>query len=349
MSLASISTRIRVGEIQSYLRDLNLLGLASALTLFLVIVFGFEHWITKIIANALFVAALVFPALLRHHLFWLILALSSSIALAADWYVSDNHKYLLVYWLWVMWISHLQPTREEAENVLRWHARFFLIFIFLVAAAQKFFSPTYMSGEMFELKLLLDGRFKAFGHLIGIDRAVSDEAMKLTLVLRSPLSEVEGDALILNSTDWTAQVAAEPFEVNADSANEGSIAEPGMVVVIDAANPGELKVASQAYDRKVAGIISGANDLAPGMVMSAVGNAITEGEHPVALTGRVWCWCDATDQSIEPGDMLTTSITPGHAMKALDLAAAQGAIIGKAMTPLALGDKGLVLVLVNLQ
>jgi hypothetical protein len=142
---------------------------------------------------------------------------------------------------------------------------------------------------------------------------------------------------------------AEPFEVNADSANEGSIAEPGMVVVIDAANPGELKVASQAYDRKVAGIISGANDLAPGMVMSAVGNAITEGEHPVALTGRVWCWCDATDQSIEPGDMLTTSITPGHAMKALDLAAAQGAIIGKAMTPLALGDKGLVLVLVNLQ
>jgi hypothetical protein len=207
MSLASISTRIRVGEIQSYLRDLNLLGLASALTLFLVIVFGFEHWITKIIANALFVAALVFPALLRHHLFWLILALSSSIALAADWYVSDNHKYLLVYWLWVMWISHLQPTREEAENVLRWHARFFLIFIFLVAAAQKFFSPTYMSGEMFELKLLLDGRFKAFGHLIGIDRVVSDEAVKFTLVLRSPLSEVEGNALILNSTDWTARVA----------------------------------------------------------------------------------------------------------------------------------------------
>jgi hypothetical protein len=207
MSLASISTRIRVGEIQSYLKDLNLLGLASALTLFLVIVFGFEHWITKIIANALFVAALVFPALPRHHLFWLILALSSSIALAADWYVSDNHKYLLVYWLWVMWISHLQPSRDEAENVLRWHARFFLIFIFLVAAAQKFFSPTYMSGEMFELKLLLDSRFQAFGHLIGIDRAVSDEALKLTLVLRSPLSEVEGNALILNSTDWTAQVA----------------------------------------------------------------------------------------------------------------------------------------------
>jgi hypothetical protein len=142
---------------------------------------------------------------------------------------------------------------------------------------------------------------------------------------------------------------AEPFNVNADSTGDGAVAEPGMVVVIDPANPGQLRVATEAYDRKVAGIISGANDLAPGMVMKAEGNAITEGEHPVALTGRVWCWCDSTIDAIEPGDMLTTSATPGHAMKATDLPAAQGAIIGKAMTPLAQGERGLVLVLVNLQ
>jgi hypothetical protein len=35
-------------------------------------------------------------------------------------------------------------------------------------------------------------------------------------------------------------------------------------------------------------------------------------------------------------------------MKAINTAQAQGAIIGKAMTPLAQGEKGLVLVLVNL-
>jgi hypothetical protein len=142
---------------------------------------------------------------------------------------------------------------------------------------------------------------------------------------------------------------AEPFNISSDSADDGSSAEPGMVVVIDPANPGELKVSTKQYDRKVAGIISGANDLAPGMVMKAEGHAITEGTHPVALTGRVWCWCDASDDSIEPGDMLTTSSIPGHAMKATDLDAAQGAIIGKAMTPLASGERGLVLVLVNLQ
>ena len=51
---------------------------------------------------------------------------------------------------------------------------------------------------------------------------------------------------------------------------------------------------------------------------------------------------------IQPGDMLTTSGTPGHAMKAIDRERAFGAVIGKAMTGLSEG-KGLVLVLVNLQ
>ncbi len=143
---------------------------------------------------------------------------------------------------------------------------------------------------------------------------------------------------------------AEPFDIaHFDEGGSEQDIEPGMVVVIDPSNPGALKVSTIAHDRKVAGIISGANDLSPGMVMKAEGGAFVDGEHPVALTGRVWCWCDAASGAIEPGDMLTTSDVAGHAMKAVDLSAAQGAIIGKAMTPLAEGERGLVLVLVNLQ
>jgi hypothetical protein len=52
--------------------------------------------------------------------------------------------------------------------------------------------------------------------------------------------------------------------------------------------------------------------------------------------------------AIKPGDLLTTSDTPGYAMKATDRARAQGAIISKAMSELKEGT-GLVLVLVNLQ
>ena len=72
------------------------------------------------------------------------------------------------------------------------------------------------------------------------------------------------------------------------------------------------------------------------------------GSVAVALTGRVWCWCDASYGPITPGDRLTTSDTPGHAMKVTDNQRAPGAVIGKAMTRLTEG-KGLVLVLVNLQ
>jgi hypothetical protein len=119
-----------------------------------------------------------------------------------------------------------------------------------------------------------------------------------------------------------------------------------MVVSIDPANPGKLAVSREAYDHKVAGIISGANGVNPGMVMGQQGNDAASGATPVALTGRVYCYVDADIAPVHPGDLLTTSATPGHAMKA-DPAQSAGATIGKAMTALESG-KGLVLVLVNL-
>jgi hypothetical protein len=124
--------------------------------------------------------------------------------------------------------------------------------------------------------------------------------------------------------------------------------QPGMVVVIDSDRPGGLCVSDRAYDRRVAGIISGAGGVQTGMLMSQAGS-VADGDYPVALTGRVYCRCDASTGTIEPGDMLTTSDTPGHAMKVSDYARAQGAIIGKSMTSLKQGETGLVLVLVNLQ
>jgi hypothetical protein len=143
---------------------------------------------------------------------------------------------------------------------------------------------------------------------------------------------------------------AENFEVNVEEANNEAMTakvEAGMVVSIDPASPGKLQLSARGYDRRVAGIISGAGGVKPGMVMSQEGT-LAHGKFPVALSGRVYCWVDASQGAIEPGDLLTTSSTPGHAMKAADAGRAQGAIIGKAMTGLKEG-KGLVLVLVTLQ
>ncbi len=122
---------------------------------------------------------------------------------------------------------------------------------------------------------------------------------------------------------------------------------PGMVVSIDPNNPGKLLVNTKAYDTKVAGIISGAGNVQTGMMMGQRGS-VADGVYPVALTGRVYCFVDATDNPVRPGDLLTTSGTPGHAMKVIDYTKAQGAILGKAMSSLDKG-KGLVLVLVTLQ
>lgn len=122
---------------------------------------------------------------------------------------------------------------------------------------------------------------------------------------------------------------------------------PGMVVSIDSERPGQLTLSQIAYDNKVAGIISGAGGIKPGMMMGQQGTE-ADGRHPVALTGRVYCWADTSAGPIQPGDLLTTSSLPGHAMKVTDHMKANGAILGKAMTALVEG-KGLVLVLVSLQ
>lgn len=137
---------------------------------------------------------------------------------------------------------------------------------------------------------------------------------------------------------------SEQFEIHGASEEMSPVS--GMVVCIDPERPGDLVISTRAYDQCVAGIISGAGGVKPGMLMGQKGSKAC-GNTPVALTGRVYCLVDAAYGAIQPGDLLTTSPVPGHAMKAVDAAKAHGAILGKAMTSLASG-RGLVLVLVTL-
>jgi hypothetical protein len=118
----------------------------------------------------------------------------------------------------------------------------------------------------------------------------------------------------------------------------------GSVLIIDADNPGKLAISNKAYDSKVAGIVAGAKGQGSGVRLGG-----DQFDCDVALAGRVYCNVDATEVAVEPGDLLTTSATPGYAMKAVDYMRAQGAILGKAMEKLEKGKKGQILVLVTLQ
>jgi hypothetical protein len=145
--------------------------------------------------------------------------------------------------------------------------------------------------------------------------------------------QVDGD-IFLPGAD-----CAEQFDISA-----GGEAEPGTVVVID--ENGSLRASQEAYDRKVAGVVSGAGQYKPGIILDKRNGE--ENRRPIALVGRVCCKVDAQYGAIEVGDLLTSSPTLGHAMKAQDPSKAFGAVIGKALGNLPAG-KGLLPILVCLQ
>lgn len=118
----------------------------------------------------------------------------------------------------------------------------------------------------------------------------------------------------------------------------------GMVMIM---TPDGLRPCFEAHDKRAVGVVvTGKN---------ASNSDVLSGKEPpektplsIALVGKVSCQVDAQYGSIEIGDLLTTSPTPGHAMKVTDPAKAFGTVIGKALEPLQEG-KGLISMLVTLQ
>lgn len=144
-------------------------------------------------------------------------------------------------------------------------------------------------------------------------------------------------------------VSGDVFLANADCAEDFDIidtasAEPGTVMVLG--EEGALQQSYRAYDKRVAGVVSGAGDYKPGIILDKQ-QSVNE-RKPIALLGKVFCKVDAQYGAIEVGDLLTTSETPGHAMKAAEPLNAFGAVIGKALRPLREGQ-GLVPILIALQ
>ncbi len=117
---------------------------------------------------------------------------------------------------------------------------------------------------------------------------------------------------------------------------------PADVVVIDPNQDEHVIRSYQANDPTVAGVISSE----PAML---IGNS--ESKTPLALAGRVPVKVSAENGAIHRGDLLTTSNTAGHAMKATPHIVAgvafytPGTIIGKAMGELESGT-GTLIVLV---
>jgi hypothetical protein len=143
---------------------------------------------------------------------------------------------------------------------------------------------------------------------------------------------VEGDVMLQNAD------CAEEFTVD-----DPELAQPGVVMVIS--ENGLVVPCNSPYDHRVVGVVSGAGEYRPALLLDRQGGPT---RRAIALMGKVFCQVDADHGPIRPGDLLTTSSTPGHAMRASDTTRSSGALIGKALGSLDVG-KGIIPILAILQ
>jgi len=156
---------------------------------------------------------------------------------------------------------------------------------------------------------------------------------------------VVGDGTITGNLNVTGNINAKYQDV-AEWVESSQTLPAGTVVVLDHTKSNQVIASSQAYDTRVAGVIS----LQPGIALGENG----AGKVLVATTGRLKVKVDATAGPIQIGDLLVTSDKEGVAKKSepLNLGGVQihrpGTLIGKALEPLEKGT-GEILVLLSLQ
>jgi hypothetical protein len=151
--------------------------------------------------------------------------------------------------------------------------------------------------------------------------------------------QVNGNVTVTGDLFLPGADCAEHFDVAPNQ-----VLEPGMLVALD--ENGALRQSDRPYDRAVAGVIAGAGVYRPGLLLDARPSEALRAA--LSLIGKAYCYADATQAPIRVGDPLTSSSTPGHVMRADDATRAFGAVVGKALQPLASGT-GLIPILVALQ
>lgn len=179
-------------------------------------------------------------------------------------------------------------------------------------------------------------------------RGIDLNAGDLRFVVERATGNVKADGAFTSPADFAEMMAVAGVETDY---------QPGDVLVIG--SDGKVTRSTTPYASNLAGVYS----TKPGFVgdvligeggLEALDSQQAKNRAPVALLGIVPVKVTAESGPILPGDLLTTSSTPGHAMKANPVTIngieiyPTGAILGKALEPFEKGA-GMIKVLVTLR
>jgi hypothetical protein len=189
------------------------------------------------------------------------------------------------------------------------------------------------------------GRFDPAVHGIDVDHAPDDPA---------PSADAYQDSAATRDAGQPGQVTDNPPASRSTAdASEPQTTSPVQVVQQETFGHTRLPVSEPvtagdvlALDPDSPGVLHRAASIADSSVVGVVVEPGDDSEAVVATFGVVSLNADAGYGSIRAGDLLVSSSTPGHAMRALELL--PGTLLGKALEPLETGT-GTIRVLVTLR
>ncbi|WP_207398626.1 hypothetical protein [Bremerella alba] len=139
-------------------------NICLALSLIIVLLNGPDAWFMRGPSLGLAILALVSARLRNSALTWLALAIIVGSGVVYDWATSDNHKWLIGYWM--LATACACWAKQDRQEILHANGRNLLILVMGLAAFYKATTPSYLSGDFFEFTLLTDSRFHGFTALL---------------------------------------------------------------------------------------------------------------------------------------------------------------------------------------
>lgn len=168
---------------QRWRRNLNAippLELVTIVALLLIFLFSIAQWYVHVPVQILCLSAIIFPPLRRQPVFWLVITAVLAVGVAYNWYMLDNHQFLVLYVSMLVFLAVAQGDRLNLP-ALQTSARLMLALCFIFAVIAKLLSPDYLDARFFLYEMQFDTRFRMLGAAMGDVEASTIDQHALTL------------------------------------------------------------------------------------------------------------------------------------------------------------------------